>query len=747
MTASALIALSLLLSVGAAALTLSLASFLTRSRSGSGLDPRLNEAVWRTALWLPLAPPVLVATLLLTPAPVAPPAAPIAAPVPMTQDAIEIVAPLTAASPPPALILDWTPVSQIGLALALGLSLLRLGLLGLRTRPLGRLIKHATPAAPDVATAVADAARLLNQRPPSVRISAHTPEALLAGLFRPVLVLPFSLAETPDGPAFRAVVRHELAHLKRRDHFSLWLEEALLVLLAVNPLAPLLRRGRAAAREEACDVLALNGADTETRRAYAQSLIEALRATNTHPHSTPELSTPALTFTGHPRSQAMHRLKSILTPPTPASRRARLAALALGAALTSLLGLGSYAVAAQRAPQAAPAQDGEILRATQSSPLSRDWAWTTAALNPIYKAAWPAACGFGSDNNVAFIHLGEGCTTASTANPRILSVAGVDLSAAPRDAFAAVRRECAARRLVTIRYTQNAGPQSVSVACDNIPISPAERIQLDLSLTYDQGSPIQAGDRLIVDLTRATPDGSTWREGLNFDLTPGAALPAKVKAEVDPEFFGANATPTMLARIVSRDGVVRAESDPYPRPFLVGGAPRSPTQASGFVVLKTVGGDSSKTMPRTARATTTTAQTVPTTQAASGSTATPLPPVPEGRTRVLVSMDYGPNPVRLTSDDRLRIFLTGFNETGAKLAQEVAMSAGENNRLPDTVFVDLHDEYFPKGRANTAYELRAEISHADKTPIAASEPVTVRLAPGSRALAERLRPQLVMRPL
>ena len=277
----------------------------------------------------------------------------------------------------------------------------------------------------------------------------------------------------------------------------------------------------------------------------------------------------------------MHRLKSILTPPTPASRKTRLAALALGAAVTGLLGLGSYAVAAQRAPQAAPAQDESAAANTPATP--RPLARSTSIVSHRTINEDPAA-------------------EARLAVETVTQTATSNLTSAQQDRF-----------------------QRASTSSTNFKTVCASSEDAD--------------------------------SGFCSGIMSAAALQSSAQGT------------------------------------------------------------------------------------------TPLPPIPEGRTRVLVSLDYGPNPVRLTSDDRLRVFLTGFNETGAKLAQEVAMSTGENNRLPDTVFVTLDEAYFAKGRTNTAYELRAEISHADKTPIAVSEPVTIRLAPGSRDLAERLRPQLVMRPL
>jgi hypothetical protein len=130
------------------------------------------------------------------------------------------------------------------------------------------------------------------------------------------------------------------------------MEELALALLAFNPLAPLLRARRSAAREEACDAVALAGAGSETRRAYAQSLIEALR---TRAGSPGPGAVPALTFTGAGRTTAMHRLKAVLTPAAPATRRARIGATAGIAALLAVVAGGTVAVAAQREPEARPA--------------------------------------------------------------------------------------------------------------------------------------------------------------------------------------------------------------------------------------------------------------------------------------------------------------------------------------------------------------------------------------------------------
>lgn len=331
-----LIALSLGASIAVAALAGLMAAGLERLCA----DPALRERVWAVALYLPVLPPMVVGTVLLTPAPVRvlpltplPTEVVVSAPV-----SLPVVDPVALAFSP-----DWGLIAGIALGLALVLSAVRLASLIWRAVRLHRLVAGAVEVPAKTVAAVAGAAGQIGVTAPLIRTSAHSPDALLTGLVRPRLILPKALAGAPDSPAANAVIRHELAHLKRGDHRAVWLEEGLLALLAFNLVLPLIRGRRAAAREEACDALALTGADAPARRAYAQSLIEALRA-----RTTPMLAVPALTFTGSPRSQAMRRLKSILTPPTRAGRGMRIAAVSLGAALLSLASAGSMALAAQR---------------------------------------------------------------------------------------------------------------------------------------------------------------------------------------------------------------------------------------------------------------------------------------------------------------------------------------------------------------------------------------------------------------
>ena len=201
------------------------------------------------------------------------------------------------------------PIAQAMLIAAGLLAAWRLGRLGLRAWRLHRMLAGLDEADAATLGLVDEAARRMAVRPPRVGFSRKTTEPLLAGFIRARLILPPPVTAA-DQPSL-TVVAHELAHLRRADHRIVWLEEVLLALLAANPLMSVLRARRAAVREEACELLALAGADAETRRAYAESLIEALRG-----RADPQ-PLPALTFTGAGRRTAMYRLKAVMTPLLP----------------------------------------------------------------------------------------------------------------------------------------------------------------------------------------------------------------------------------------------------------------------------------------------------------------------------------------------------------------------------------------------------------------------------------------------
>jgi|GEM_PF-4128771 len=354
-----LIALSLALSIAVAATAGLTALGLERIIA----DLSVRDRVWACVLYLPGLPPLAVAAMLLTPPPVRPLQMSVA------------TGPATAAT-----AID---IGQLAAPLVMLTGLFfvfRLASLAMRGWRLNRLIALTEPAPLQARLAVASAANRLNVKSPIVRTGPTVTYALLAGLARPILILPLTVAEDPYIPGARDVIRHELAHLKRGDHRAVWFEEAAVAVLAINPILPLIQARRASAREEACDALALAGAGSAARRAYAASLIDALRA---RVNST---SLPALTFNGTHRSQAMRRLKSILTPPETAGCGKRILVMTTGLSLLFATGFATTAIAFQRGPVPPSAR--------QADRAALEWTVTAApsqTLAPVHPAhEWTA---------------------------------------------------------------------------------------------------------------------------------------------------------------------------------------------------------------------------------------------------------------------------------------------------------------------------------------------------------------------
>jgi hypothetical protein len=97
---------------------------------------------------------------------------------------------------------------------------------------------------------------------------------MVAGVARPRVVVPDGLLSEEREEALHFAMRHEVAHLRRRDP---WLSAAIEVLVVVAwPIAP---AWIAAARvrqlvEQACDEEALAGADASERRRYGHALLD-----------------------------------------------------------------------------------------------------------------------------------------------------------------------------------------------------------------------------------------------------------------------------------------------------------------------------------------------------------------------------------------------------------------------------------------------------------------------------------------
>lgn len=274
-------------------------------------------------------------------------------------------APAPAASPePPAPATDWVVPAAWAYGLVVSAFLIRLALGHLA---LARLWRGAHPV-PEWAAAVFR--RLAGPVCPraELRASARPVGPVCFGVVRPRVLIPAGLLATGDGPALRAVLAHELAHLGRRDPLAGWLLGLARAAYFVCPWVAGLRREVRLAQECLADADAARQAAGPAD--YAELLIRLAR------------SRPApLGAVGArgPSSELYRRVTMLLQRTDGVEPRCpRRWALAAGAGLTALAVL-----AAGLSVQPRPAAAAEPKKA---APVEKDAPKKDAPADPLKEA-------------------------------------------------------------------------------------------------------------------------------------------------------------------------------------------------------------------------------------------------------------------------------------------------------------------------------------------------------------------------
>ncbi len=320
-----------------------------------GRSPALAHALWLLVLLKLITPPLLPVRL-----PWADPLAadhadrdrPLAAPaVPLPPAAAPAPAANAAELEPPHRVVErtrvghepaaWQPLGErltwrgfvlavwlAGSALWWATALVRVG----RFR---RLLRHAAAASPELQARARDlAARLGLARCPAVGLlPARVSPLLWAVGWTPRLLLPADLWERLSAGQRDALLAHELAHLRRGDHWVRRLELVVLGLFWWHPVAWWARRELAEAEEACCDAWVL-WALPEAGPSYAAALVATAAFLS-------EARTPVpVAASGAGRVHTLkRRLVMILQKPCPRtlSRLGLLAVLGVGAMLLPLL--------------------------------------------------------------------------------------------------------------------------------------------------------------------------------------------------------------------------------------------------------------------------------------------------------------------------------------------------------------------------------------------------------------------------
>jgi beta-lactamase regulating signal transducer with metallopeptidase domain len=272
----------------------------------------LGAPAWRVPVW----PPAAVASSSVEQPPAAGVSVRASAPafsIARTGQITENRAAVTSVEPVAPTRIDWGVVALMALAAG---ALVLVARVALSHRRLARIVRAASPAEPDWSILADEVgASLALKRSVPVRVTGAMSVPAVAGIWRPVLVLPIESREwAPD--VRRAVVLHELAHIARRDPLSQLMSQLTCAVYWCVPLAWFGARRAAALRERACDDIVLAAGIRPT--SYAESLIAIARSACV-PVS------PAMVAMAQP-SRMRERVEAILNP---ALRRGRVTRLAI----------------------------------------------------------------------------------------------------------------------------------------------------------------------------------------------------------------------------------------------------------------------------------------------------------------------------------------------------------------------------------------------------------------------------------
>lgn len=159
----------------------------------------------------------------------------------------------------------------------------------LRVVEFRRRLRRATSAPRTVRRMVVKACRTLGvRRVPEVLMLDDCVSPMVFCGVRPRLVLPVRLWDQLDDVGRRAVIFHELAHVRRLDHWVQWAEGIVGSVFWWNPLVWWVRHRLHLEAENCCDAW-VTTLLPRTRRAYAEALIKARQYLNEGNRSVPAM--------------------------------------------------------------------------------------------------------------------------------------------------------------------------------------------------------------------------------------------------------------------------------------------------------------------------------------------------------------------------------------------------------------------------------------------------------------------------
>ncbi len=224
---------------------------------------------------------------------------------PLMEDHAGVVSVTPVALPTRSVML---PVAMRGLVRGvwLGGAVVVLVLFLIRVRRIDRSVRGAVFADDALLGKIRGVAGELGVRTPQTRVMPGAGTPMVWGLGRPILIWPAELDMDADGS--RGLVAHELAHLRRRDHWIALFQVFVSALLWWHPLARIAMSRMDRFAEQACDAWAVR-ALPGGRRDYAEALIGVVEGLSRGRRVRPELAAD-----GQGRRALADRLGIVMRP-------------------------------------------------------------------------------------------------------------------------------------------------------------------------------------------------------------------------------------------------------------------------------------------------------------------------------------------------------------------------------------------------------------------------------------------------
>jgi beta-lactamase regulating signal transducer with metallopeptidase domain len=109
-----------------------------------------------------------------------------------------------------------------------------------------------------------------------VRVTSGRLSPMVWPVGRPTIVVPQNLLDILSEPELRAILTHEFAHLRRKDHWVRWLEFVVTAIYWWHPVVWYVRRKTQQAEEWACDAWVVQS-NPAAAKEYASALFQAVQ--------------------------------------------------------------------------------------------------------------------------------------------------------------------------------------------------------------------------------------------------------------------------------------------------------------------------------------------------------------------------------------------------------------------------------------------------------------------------------------